>query len=487
MSQIETTEEKMPKTKLRTDLSQWEKSNRFISSPSEKGKFSRLETQITGRSSGISVTATIEPMFLGLLLRGWITEREQRFLDDLVPSRSLSFLISGKTYIHPAGIELFPYDLIEASIKQRNPAIFTHLCPSADRLKSSDYKINTVILNPDESQPLVFGVFGPDHELATAEFEGKFWGLTDCLRSGFRTARKAESLLREKEVSEKPTIIINRASGRVIAVNQSAVDYFGVSERTLVDQEFAATRTLLPEMMVGSKRHIENVTCNGLNLSLVSTTVAEDLRPSEAELTGFLTREIESRLDLLSDAHGNLNDNARQNPDPEFQDFEGLSHNLVTHIKHDLEKINLLASPSLQANHQTNILWELNRAVDTVRRLPGRPREIQVNNRSVNLEHRAPETLLANLFETILMAHQTGSSEAIRTDIHVLRSADADSVCVKVKTRISRAKQDCRPHEGWIACAEFLARQAGVSMERRSEAQDNTLVTMIIIKQNKEL
>jgi len=477
----------MPKTKFQSESLRWERPARIIPSLSGAGRFSRSETILSGHSSDRSITATIEPMFLGLLLRGWITEREQQFLDDLVPSRSLSFLISDGNYVHPAVVELFPHELIESSIEQRNPAIFTHLCPPADRSKNGSYRISTFLVNPDESRLIVFGIFGPDYELSTAAFEGKFLGMTDCLRSGFKTARKAESAIIKKDAQEKPTITINRASGRVIAVNRKAVDHYGVPERTLVDKELGETATLLQGPMKGTKRRFENITCNGLSLALVSTTVLQDSKLSESELTRFLTGEIESRVTLLLDTRADLDTGTSPYPHTVLTNPARCSENIVTQIKHDLEKINLLASSSSQETYQTNILWELDRAVDTVSKSSGRPREIQIKNRCSGLELRAPRMLLANLFETILMAHQICSSKSIRTEIHVLRSQDSNSVCIKMKSRFVQSQENVRYDEYWIACAELLARQAGVSIEHPSKGHGSASVTTVTIDQNKVL
>lgn len=476
----------MTRTKFQTESMQRERSNRLAPSPPAVGRFALSEPLLNEQSSARTITATVEPMFLGLLLRGWITEREQQFLDDLVPVRSLSFLISDDKYVHPAGIELFPHSLIEASIEQRNPAIFSHLCPEVTKSKRGSYRINTVIVNPDESRPIVFGVFGPEYELTTTEFEGMFLGLADRLRSGFKSARQAEALLHEKVISGKPTIIINRASGYILAANQPAVDRFGVSEQILVDQEFGATRALLPDLMIGAKRRIENITCNELSLSLISTSLRPDSELSPAELTGFLTAEIESRLAMLSDSYSNSDPGIGEDQDCSLPGQESVFESIVSHIKHDLEKINLVGTTGRHDSHRTNTLWELDRAVDTVSKLPGCARVIQINNRTVNLEHRAPRKLLANLFETILMAHQADSSQAIRTDIHVLRSSGSPSVSVKVKTRTCTSPYKTQLHKQWAACAEFLARQAGVTIEHRSDNQDASLITMINIEQFKE-
>jgi hypothetical protein len=70
--------------------------------------------------------AAVESMLLGIVLRGWLADREKEFLDNLAPDRSITFLIRGRQYLHPEGIELFPSQLIETAIRQGGEAFFSH-------------------------------------------------------------------------------------------------------------------------------------------------------------------------------------------------------------------------------------------------------------------------------------------------------------------------------------------------------------------------
>lgn len=218
--------------------------------------------------------AAVESMLLGIVLRGWLADREKEFLDNLAPDRSITFLIRDRQYLHPEGIELFPSQLIETAIRQGGEAFFSHRY-RPERCKTDGYTIHTALINPSQPEPLVLGYFGHDSQLGQPEIQDRFYRLVSQFRQTYRLVSETAQYLTGTQKSDVPTIIVNRCSGRVVSTNEAAEKLFRTSQQSLVDQEFGQLKSRLASVSCGRKMKMANISKGNLNLTIITILCPE--------------------------------------------------------------------------------------------------------------------------------------------------------------------------------------------------------------------
>ena len=218
--------------------------------------------------------AVVESMLLGIVLRGWLADSEKEFLENLAPDRSITFLIRGRQYLHPEGIELFPSQLIETAIGQGGEAFFSHRY-RPEKCKTDGYTIHTALINPSEPEPLVLGYFGPDSQLDRPEIQDRFYRLVSQFRQTYRLVGEITHDLTGTQKSRVPTIIVNRCSGRVVSTNEAAEKLFRTSQQSLVDQEFGQLKSRLASVLCGRKMKMTNICKGNLHLTIITLQCTE--------------------------------------------------------------------------------------------------------------------------------------------------------------------------------------------------------------------
>ncbi|MFQ6008029.1 MAG: hypothetical protein ACE5K8_03670, partial [Candidatus Zixiibacteriota bacterium] len=238
---------KLPQARAKASSTNWTRMTEFTAF-SESG----LLASISKTSSQFS-RPVVESRLLGFYLRGWLTDRDKEFLDSFAPEGSLALLIRGNEYLHPEGIELFPFELIETAIKKGGDAVFTHRYQRASHDTSYHYTIYTAVIESSIPKPLVLGFFGPDDCMRLPETLNRFHELVALFREACRRQLRFAKKILQRLQSHNPTIIVNRCSGRVLALNETAAKLLQRSPRSLVDLEFGEIKTQLLSILPGHK------------------------------------------------------------------------------------------------------------------------------------------------------------------------------------------------------------------------------------------
>lgn len=212
----------------------------------------------------------VESMLLGIRLRGWLTDSEKKFLDNLAPDRSITFLIHQDQYLHPEGVELFPLELIETAIHKGGEAVFTHRYQLNSNDASDCYTIYTAVINPPQPKPLVLGYFGPDSQPGLYETENRFYQLVSLFREAYCRHQDFTQALARRLGSAMPTIIVNRCSGRVVSLNEAAAKLFHKDSRSLIDLEFGQVKGQLLSILPGHKLKMSNINDDDLYLTVIT-------------------------------------------------------------------------------------------------------------------------------------------------------------------------------------------------------------------------
>ena len=188
-------------------------------------------SQIAPRS-----TAMAAPALLGLLLRGSLIAPEKESLDNLMPGNQLIFLVHGDKWIHPEDVPLFDFGEISGAVSLMGPAIVTHRYRS--RHSSETFSICTAILNPEDENPIILGLFGPaDHR--TDHHRNDFGCQVRHLRGLLpRIQGLAQRLLEQLNIAD-PALVVDQANGTVMAANAPAENLFAQSKITPIGAQYS--------------------------------------------------------------------------------------------------------------------------------------------------------------------------------------------------------------------------------------------------------
>ena len=347
--------------------------------------------------------ACITPLLTGLLLNGAIIDAEKEFLDGLAPEGALTFLIKNETYIHPEQVPLFPHDLIDCAISQGGEAMFGHRYqPRQSRSTSQEYKIYTALINPGHEEKLVLGFFGPAHAVADPATQQRFSGLLSTFRTAYQKVSADHNQLAQLLDSNSPTLLVNRASGVILAVNQRLTD---VTTEPQAGAEFTSVKDSLALLLTGSKICMDQIELAGMSLTVVRFAPIETDEAAERHLSEGLINRIRASLSGITLANSLMSQ-------PATDDTNSTASMLAGEALAEAEKIELwLQRAYLVVNFRQlpiepcRIIPELQRSVDS----PG----LGHGNFRINLDGvkrdfttEAPADAYFHLFSTLLAAHQ---------------------------------------------------------------------------------
>lgn len=239
----------------------------------------------------------IESMLFGICLRGWISESEKDFLDGLAPHKSVTFFIYGDRYLHPEGVKLFPHDVIETAIQKGGKAVFSHRYQFNSYDAPDPYTIYTAVINQPGPEPLVLGFFGPEHQLGLHETKNKFFRLVSQFRDAHHQVKDFAQAVSRRLESNKPTIIINRSSGRVLTLNETAALFFHDDPRNLVDLEFGQLKDQFLSILPRYRLKMTNLCEDDLYLTVITTSPTDT--PEKRESLGVPYQFVQQVNDKL--------------------------------------------------------------------------------------------------------------------------------------------------------------------------------------------
>jgi len=431
--------------------------------------------------SEVTKAAAVESLLLGVRLRGWLADRDKEFLDNLTPDRSIAFLIHGKRYLHPEGVRLFPHEMVESAIAQGGEALFSHRYRPG-RSHADGYTIHTALINPSEENPLVIGYFGPDNQLSHPETHDRFFKLVSQFRQAYRLAGQVAQELAVRQEAEVPTAIINRCSGRVVAVNGAAETLLRISERRLVDLEFGQLKSRLMPILTSRRLKITNVSRENLYLSVI--TILPDLASRDRRGSGtdeFFVEVLRSksadivktvkRLETLSDRIVN----------EEITALSGAVAKATRELDLYIARLRFLWHYDRLAPGGVDLLEELRQALGRVVSVVGSKRSIEIGETTSGFEVRAPRGALLNLFESILLSHLSELDVPGNTNISLEKHPAARELVIVFETDTFPVLAENSINPECLSYAKELAARMGVRLADRESVQDYKVITGVTV------
>jgi hypothetical protein len=427
-----------------------------------------------GRSAGIA------SMLLGLGLRGGLTDSDRTLLDQLAPGRCITFLVHDQKYLHPADVALFPLDVIRAAVDQEGGAIFTHRYP-ANGENATAFKIHTAKLNPGRSPALILGFFGPEYELDHFVAESSFLNLVSEFRQMDRSLADVLGDVGREMAGSTPTVVVNRSSGRIVALNQPALELLLVGDMNPIDREFCALKDCLEKLASGVRLKMKNLSAGDVHLSLVSLERQE--ATNKARFAGtFLLNRMRETVSGFTAAASLMESIAVEKLD---QGSVSLLRNLVAgceELDGHLTRLGLLVRYDDLPAQSVNISNALRRVVDRRNAAGGPHLVVAVTRGTDDLELSAPIAAHQYLLEAVLEAHLSHEPGPGVTLITLESSPSEDAVRLLFDTDLALPTAVARVDSEWSAYAVKLAARMGMDFGQCFAAEGRKITTELRIK-----
>jgi hypothetical protein len=454
---------------------------KFQDEPVALSRSSLLASQPAGRllSPGAQ-TAGIASLLLGLALRRHLTQSEKSFLDQLAPDRCITFLVDNDRYLHPEDVPLFPLDLIKSTVNQCGQAICTHHYPEF-RDGSTRYKVHTAVVNPDQGKSIILGFFGPEHELDHCHTENSFFRLASQFRRINESLSQLAHKVQAQMESGQPTAIVNRSSGRVIALNDEAVQMLGPGEANPIDCEFGHIKDRFMQLQPGSRLTMKNLSDKHLHVTAVTLESRTQPTPT-LNLNPLFFNEIRDVSADISSAADLLDSLTRQNPTAQTRQPVQDMLTAANRLNARLSRLDLLFNYDRFPLQAVSIFGELDRAVNDFNSAGTHHADIKPGPEIIEATTRAPLRAYRFLFEAILATHTADSSSQSRTLISGDITDSPKQRHLSFRTTAPCPSAKVRPNREWGAYAARLAEHLGTRLTRPSVAEDGSITSELTIE-----
>ncbi len=423
--------------------------------------------------------AAIASLFVGMRLGRPLCDSHRELLDQMAPGRAITFMIQGNRYLHPADVELFPMELIASSINHDGQAFYSHRLRSVGP-DGIDCRVHTVVLNPGQSAPLVLGFFGPDHELTLPDFENGFFDSALRLREVYASLEGVSLMITERLSVDQAVVVVNRSSGRILAVNPLAITLLGAPESRWLDREFGSLPAEMFSMESGRKINMDNV-CEGEFHASVMTLEGTAKERRTFSMEHDLIGQAREKLANITTAASLVQTMTDSGDEPERQLLCDDIASEADTLDSWLTTLNLLRNMHELPVRSISIGQQLSLAIDRINTRVGRNPEIVLWGARHDAEIVVPEESLAHFFEAVMMDHSIGRINGA-TVVSLTSGQERQQMLITVATTGNDETTVSLAESMWDRCAERMAEEIGIRMERKSSLEHNQLTTEITIE-----
>ncbi len=420
-------------------------------------------------------TSFIEPMLFGLLVRGWLSDRSKEFIDRLAPENSISFIISGDKYLAPEDVTLFPHELIETAINENTSAVFSHIFRPRSNF-THNYMITTATINPGDKHPVVFGILGPDDVLSNPLQQERFQGYVAKFRTAYQSAKKMAEKLDEHINSTKPTILVNRSSGRVLYVNSSLEQIVSMNLRELVHLEFNQIKELFPDPTLFGKLILQNYSSDNFQISVMSFNKETLKSPSPNSPTRFLLDKISMGVSNISKTGFILEKNLSEFDNESTNHLAAAINNQTKNLQPVIQMLDDIIERK-PSQKRINLLYELDKAIQQ----KGDDYAIQLHSKVNNLYLKADLTAYRIIFSAVLNSHLKGKETPSSTTITVDKTNFLSEFNIHFNSSFKEVNDGLELSD-WNEFAHQICRENKVILKNMINKKTNKLVTTLTIK-----
>ena len=420
----------------------------------------------------------LESLLLGLHFRDWITESDRRFLTNLAPTIGRIMLMSGDRRLFPSDAAQMPPCDFAPSALHLPDAVFTHHGRMSDS-ESSPCEIHTAMIGRIGGRDLVLGVARPDRLWDRSSRVPGFEPVIAQWREALRTASTTFAQLSARLSSDNPYLIINRASGRVVAVKDQLCHLLGSDAGAVIDAEYSTVAGRLRQVINSRGLHLENVTIGETHLAVV-TLLPERRRKARGGddnfFSEFFVHAMRNKLSVIATASSQLECLSGDEGTSDRQKLAAMIVAETGELERLIDGLDLLTASKRRPDRTVSVADELGGAARLTRARLNRPVTVVSDLSPETATVTASGTTLTTLAEAVLRSHTVhGAGASSRIRVH----EEEDSLVVQVATLLDGAqKAGFHPH--WQTYASRLADKLGFACSHQTLDNGNLTTTISI-------
>ncbi len=401
------------------------------------------------------------------------------------PSTHL-FLVCNGRCLGAEIVSEFPIEQLPGQIEEAPDAIFTdHFRPeAAGELGPS--RVHTAVVERSNDREWLLGMIEPDGHGTPSEAEQHFCGLARQFRTATMTVKEIAGRVGGALESSNPGLIVNRASGRVLAANSAAVDLLNTDVMSVVDQEYSSFARRLSLSASSRGLQMNNLTLGDMHLTTV-TILPERRRfsppPCDNFFSEFFVHTMRNKLGAIMVASSHLESLAAETEEAEGGELAGIILGEATELNRHLDRMQLLVSKAHLATHPVGVDAAIANAASQV----GDRHGVTIDTVDLTDEEptivEAPSQALEFLLEAVLNTHALPLHGARRTTV-TLTETDP-TVGIRIVTELNPTKRPPMAHRRWHNYAIRLADAIGATLATEETEADCLTSTLTIPKKAK--
>ncbi len=429
--------------------------------------------------------AAIESLLLALRYRDWLGDSEKNFLDLLAPPHSVTFLIRNREYLHPEDVPLFPMDLIETALDGGGQAIFTHRYEPQHKTDYDCYKVHTARISPMDREELILGTLGPDNLYGSPAQEDRFGWLVELFRKAWFAADEPESRIAGRLEGTDPILLINRASGRVLAANQQLAEMMATDLRSIVDTEYSEFSRQLSAKSCDMRLKLENLASDPIQLCMATVLPivrAREEKPSDGLIADFFIHTMRNKLAGITAAASHLGSLAEEVDARDEIELSDIVLGEATQLDRELDRLLTMIAYDRLPNKDVVIAGSLAKAIDNVLARESARATIICEKASSKRVFESPPPALSLLFESALFSHLRHQRQESQT--RIVLEEDPQHTTIHLHTEMDRPNPELVLNAHWRTCALRLAVLMDCSLSQEVTAENNGFSSTLRIPNN---
>jgi cell fate (sporulation/competence/biofilm development) regulator YmcA (YheA/YmcA/DUF963 family) len=416
-------------------------------------------------------------MLLGLHFRPHLTSSEKDILPLLVGESAKVCLRLGGNYIHNDASEA-PIDAVPTNQVTGTDAMFTHRW-RPDRADLTDARIlRTARIGRIDGQDLMLGLIEADCEPDRDLADIRFTPLIDIFRQAMTDASAVARHLHSRLPESGAWMLINRASGRVLALGRQAGVLLNAGEAYLVGQEYSSLTDSLGRVALERGLKLDNIEVHEQHLTIVTILPRQSVpaaQESDRFFSEFFAHMMRNKLSTIVSAAGHLGTLAAEREEAEECEVADIIQSQADELDRQIERFRVLLDYD-QLQPKTTSLASMIR--DTVERLEksGLHTKVTIPREQAEAEWKVSPIAGDLLLEAIVLSQNTSDNGAARTQIRI--SARSQPLSIEITTRRSNDQAPARFRSDWQDYARRLASVMSLRCEYH-RPDEKTLITVI--------
>jgi len=423
--------------------------------------------------------APLQSMLLGLHFRQHLTSSEKDILRLLIHESATIFLRLGEEYIYLEDARDVPIDAVPTAQVTGTDAMFTQRWRPDQVDMTGARLLHTAWIGRIDGRDVMLGVTEPDTGPGYDTTQTQLAALVDRFRQALSDASVVARHLRTRVPQSGEWLLVNRASGRVLAAGRQAGVLLGCSETDLIGQEYSSLANPLGRTAIERGLQLDNFEIREQHLTIVTILPPRSgtsTRESEPFFSKFFAHMMRNKLSAIATASSHLGSLAIERNQAEEAELAAIIQSQADEMDRQIERFRVLLDYK-RLQPRTTMIGEMIKNTASHFEMTGTYRlEVIIpagrEATVLNIPPQAGDVLL----EAIVLAQRGYESNLGQTRIAV--STISQPLSIEVTTLLSDEQAPARFKSGWQDYVQHLTAGMNLTCEYH-RPNEKTLITVI--------